>query len=158
MPDTCASSPSSTSLSAEPAAAPALWRPSAVAAWSLFFTPVFGSWLLMHNWRVLGQAQAARAAQRWLLASMLVLGLELLASAVSARVNGNAPFAQWLALAWLGLWLLGAAAPQWRLVRRRFGRRYARRGWNGALGVAVAWGLACWAGGAMLTSLLLAFT
>ena len=158
MPDTCASSLPDASLSAAPTAAPALWRPSAVAAWSLFFTPVFGSWLLMHNWRVLGQAQAARAARRWLLASVLVLALELLAGAVSTRVNGNAPFAQWLALAWLGLWLLGAAAPQWRLVRRRFGRRYARRGWNGALGMAVAWGLACWAGGAMLTSLLLAFT
>jgi len=154
MPDTRASSLPDTCLDT----VPALWRPSAVAAWSLFFTPVFGSWLLMHNWRVLGQVQAARAAQRWLLASVLVLALELLAGAVSTRVNGNAPFAQWLAIAWLGLWLLGAAAPQWRLVRRRFGRRYARRGWNGALGVAVAWGLACWAAGAMLTSLLLAFT
>jgi len=119
---------------------PALWRPSAVAAWSLLFTPVFGSWLLMHNWRVLGHAHAAHSARRWLLASVLVLALEGLAGAISARVNGNAPFAQWLALAWLGLWLLGAAAPQWRVVRRRFGRRYARRGWNGALGVAVAWG------------------
>ncbi|THC39890.1 hypothetical protein [Massilia sp. Mn16-1_5] len=138
--------------------APALWRPSAVAAWSLLFTPVFGSWLLMHNWRVLGQAQAARTARHWLLASVLVLALEGLAGAVTARVNGTAPFAQWLTLAWLGLWLLGAAAPQWQAVRRRFGRRYARRGWNGALGVAVAWGLACWAAGAMLTALLLAFT
>jgi hypothetical protein len=138
--------------------APALWRPSAVVAWSLFFTPVFGSWLLMHNWRVLGQARAARSAQYWLLASILVLALELLGGAITERVNGNAPFAQWLALAWLGLWLLGAAAPQWRLVRRRFGRRYARRGWNGALGMAVAWGFACWGAGAMLTGLLLAFT
>lgn len=138
--------------------APALWCPSAVALWSLVFTPVFGSWLLMHNWRVLGQAHAARSARRWLLASLAVLALELLAGAITERVNGNAPFAQWLALAWLGLWLLGAAAPQWRLVRRRFGRRYARRGWNGALGVAVAWGLACWGAGATLTGLLLAFT
>jgi hypothetical protein len=137
---------------------PALWRPSIVALLSLFFTPVFGSWLLMHNWRVLGQAHAARGARRWLLASLAVLAVEGLAGAITERVNGNAPFAQWLALAWLVLWLLGAAAPQWRLVRRRFGRRYARRGWNGALGVAVAWGLACWGAGAMLTGLLLAFT
>lgn len=137
---------------------PALWRPSAVALWSLLFTPVFGSWLLMHNWRVLGQAHAARSARLWLFASLAVLALEGLAGAITERVNGNAPFAEWLALAWLGLWLLGAAAPQWRLVRRRFGRRYVRRGWNGALGVAVAWGLACWSAGAALTGLLLAFT
>ena len=138
--------------------APALWRPSAVAVWSLFFTPVFGSWLLMHNWRVLGQVHAARSARRWLLASMLVLTLELLASAITERVNGSAPLAQLIGMAWLGVWLLAAAAPQWRLVRRRFGRRYARRGWNGALGMAVAGGCACWAAGFVLTSLLLALT
>ena len=40
-----------------------------------------------------------------------MLALEGLAGAVTARVNGSAPFAQWLALAWLGLWLLGAVAP-----------------------------------------------
>jgi hypothetical protein len=145
-------------LSEQALDAPALWRPSAVAAWSLFFTPVFGSWLLMHNWRVLGQAQAARSARRWLLASVCVLLFELLAGAITERVNGSAPLAQLIGLAWLGLWLLAAAAPQWRLVRRRFGRRYARRGWNGALGMAAACAFACWTAGFMLTNLLLAFT
>jgi len=139
-------------------AVPALWRPSAVAAWSLVFTPVFGSWLLMHNWRVLGQARAAHTAQRWLLASMAVLAVELFAAAVNDRVNGSTPLAQLIGLAWLGLWLLAAAAPQWHLVRRRFGRRYARRGWNGALGLAAVCGFLCWAAGFVLTSLLLAFT
>jgi hypothetical protein len=138
--------------------APALWRPSAVAAWSMLFTPVFGSWLLMHNWRVLGQARAARMARRWLLASMAVLALELCAAAVNDRVNGSSPLAQLIGLAWLSLWLLAAAAPQWQLVRRRFGRRYARRGWNGALGMAAVCGFLCWAAGFVLTGLLLAFT
>lgn len=155
MPDTCA--PASTLPDAADQA-PALWRPSAVAAWSLLFTPVFGSWLLMHNWQVLGQVQAARTARRWLLASVAVLMLELFASAVTERVNGNTPLAQLIGLGWLGLWLLAAAAPQWQLVRRRFGRRYARRGWNGALGMAALCGLACWTAGFVLTSLLLAFT
>ena len=150
--------PESPTLTDSTHEAPTLWRPSTVAVWSLLFTPVFGSWLLMHNWHVLGQAQAARTARRWLLASMLVLGLELLTAAVNERVNGSAPLAQLIGLAWLVLWLLAAAAPQWQLVRRRFGRRYARRGWNGALGMAAACGFACWGAGFMLTSLLLAFT
>lgn len=155
MSDTCAP------IAALPDArrpAPALWRPSAVAVWSLLFTPVFGSWLLMHNWQVLGQAQAARTARRWLRASMAVLMLELLAGAINERVNGSTPLAQLIGLAWLGLWLLAAAAPQWQLVRRRFWRRHARRGWNGALAMAVACGLACWTAGFILTSVLLAFT
>jgi len=155
MPDTASAATSHVDLDQQ---VPALWRPSAVALWSLFFTPVFGSWLLMHNWRILGQARAARTARRWLLASVGVLMLELLSAAVTERVNGSAPLAQLIALAWLGLWLLAAAVPQWQLVRRRFGRRYARRGWNGALGLAVACGVLCWGGATMLSSLLLAFT
>ena len=139
-------------------AEPALWRPSAVAAWSLLFTPVFGSLLLMHNWHVLGQARAVRTARRWLLASMAVLVLELCAGAINQRVNATTPLAQLIGLGWLGLWLLAAAAPQWHLVRQRFGRRYARRAWNGALGMAVVCGAACWTAGFVLTSLLLAFT
>jgi hypothetical protein len=153
--------------STAPAAAPsiadhgagaALWRPSAVAVWSLVFTPVFGSYLLMCNWRALGQPRAAVAARRWLLASLGVLALELFAGAINRRLNGGSPFVQWMGLAWLGLWLLAAAMPQWQLVRRRFGRAYARRGWNGALATGVAWGAASWSAGTMLTWLLLAFT
>jgi hypothetical protein len=158
MPDTRAAAPD---LLDPPDAVhdlPALWRPSAVAAWSLFFTPVFGSWLLMHNWRMLGQDDAARMARRWLCASVGVLVFELLAAAINERVNGSTPLAQLIGLAWLGLWLLAAAAPQWQLVRRRLGRRYARRGWNGALGMAAVCGFACWTAGFVLTSLLLAFT
>ena len=140
------------------AGAATLWRPSAVALWSLVFTPVFGSWLLMRNWQALGQPHAAAAARRWLHASLGMLALELCAGAINRRLNGGAHLMQWLALAWLGLWLLAAARPQWQLVRRRFGRAYARRGWNGALAIAVACGTACWSAGALLTWLLLAFT
>jgi len=136
----------------------ALWRPSVVAAWSLVFTPAFGSWLLMHNWRALGQPQAAGRARLWLAASLAMLALQLLAGAINRRVNGDSPLMAWLALAWLLLWLLGAAWPQWIAVRRRYGRRYARRGWNGALGLAVVLGGLCWAGAFLFTTLLLAFT
>lgn len=138
--------------------ATALWRPSAVAVWSLVFTPVFGSYLLMCNWQALGDRRAATAARRWLGASLAMLALQLFAGAIDRRVNGNFPLAHWLPIAWLGLWLLAAAAPQWQLVRRRFGRAYARREWNGALATAVAFGVASWSAGALLTWLLLAFT
>lgn len=136
----------------------ALWRPSAVALWSLVFTPVFGSYLLMRNWQALGQPRAAGMARHWLRASLLMLALELCAGAINRRLNGGSPLVQWLALAWLGLWLLAAAMPQWQLVRRRFGRAYARRDWNAALAAAVACGAASWSAGALLTWLLLAFT
>ena len=114
--------------------APALWRPSAVAVWSLLFTPVFGSLLLMHAWHVLGPAHAVRPARHWLLASMLVLLLELLAGAINERVNGNTPLAQLIGLAG---WGCGCWPP-----RRRSG------GWCGAASAGAmpsAPGVARWA-------------
>jgi hypothetical protein len=59
-----------------------------------------------------------------------------------------------MALAWFGLWLLAAAAPQWRLVRRRLGRDYARRGWNGVVACALAWAGGYALGAALLAGLL----
>lgn len=38
------------------AAAIALWNPNAAANWSLLFTPLFGAYLHMLNWRSLGEA------------------------------------------------------------------------------------------------------
>ncbi|WP_313706972.1 hypothetical protein [Massilia sp.] len=164
MRDTCQTADPEHVTHHVPALAPAqqahdaLWRPSAVAAWSLVFTPAFGSWLLMHNWRILGDARAAAGARRWLRASLAMLALQLLAGAINRRLNGDSSLFHWLALAWLALWLLGAAWPQWAAVRRRYGRRYPRRGWNGALGLAVACGAACLAAGFLLTAFLLSFT
>jgi hypothetical protein len=156
MLDTC-DSPFTLDTS-DPVATTPLWRPSVVAGWSLVFTPVFGSYLLMRNWQALGRPHAAASARRWMLASLGVLALEVFAAAVNQRLNGGSPLVQWLALAWLGLWLVAAAAPQWQLVRRRFGRAYPRRDWNAALAAAVAWGAASWTLRALLTWLLLAFT
>ena len=164
MRDACPTADPEHAIDPTPALAPAqddqgaLWRPSAVAAWSLVFTPAFGSWLMMHNWRILGDARAAAGARRWLGASLAMLALQLLAGAVNRRLNGDSPLFHWLALAWLALWLLGAAWPQWAAVRRRYGRRYPRRGWNGALGLAVTCGAACWAAGFLVTAFLLSFT
>jgi hypothetical protein len=65
-----------------PPAAPtlgnAIWNPNAAANWSLLFSPAFGAYLHMLNWRALGQPGRAASAQHWFLASLTMLLVSLL--------------------------------------------------------------------------------
>ena len=45
------------------AAAAPIWNPSAAASWSLPFSPIFGAYLHMLNWRALGDEQKAATAR-----------------------------------------------------------------------------------------------
>ena len=54
-------------------AAPALWNPNAAGAWSLLFTPIFGSFLLLKNWREIGADDKVRSARTWLIVSVVML-------------------------------------------------------------------------------------
>lgn len=132
MPDTAAASSPDARPSPATAAA-ALWRPSAVAVWSLVFTPVFGSYLLMRNWQALGHQRAAGAARRSLFASLGVLALELFAGAINRRLNGGSP--------WSSGWRWpGSACGCWRPQRRN-------GSWCGAASAAPmrgAAGTGCW--------------
>ena len=56
----------------ESGAAPTLWNPNAAANWSLLFSPIFGTWLHMLNWRALGEAERAESAKTWLMVSTLL--------------------------------------------------------------------------------------
>lgn len=125
-----------------PYGAHALWNPAVAAGWSLVFTPAFGAWLVMRNWEMLGDARQAAAARRWFRLGLGLLGLRLLASAISTRLNAEPTPVHWITLLFLVAWWFGAALPQARAVKARFGRHYARRGWDRVLVVAVLAGTA----------------
>ncbi|HWJ94323.1 MAG TPA: hypothetical protein VNT33_06330, partial [Telluria sp.] len=67
----------------------ALWNPVAAICWSVVFTPAFGAWILMHNWRLMGDVGQARIARRWLVAGLVLLGLRALADALCARLHAE---------------------------------------------------------------------
>jgi hypothetical protein len=119
---------------------PLLWNPNAAASWSLLFTPVFGAWLHMRNWRALGDPAKASQQGWWIVATIvLTLGLACL----SIALPENKALDGMSRLGGLGIllaWYFGSAKPQARLVKARYGDAYARRGWGlpllfGLLGV-----------------------
>lgn len=42
---------------------PAIWNPYVAGTWSIFFTPIFGSALILLNWRTLEVKEQNRGAQ-----------------------------------------------------------------------------------------------
>ena len=120
--------------------APALWNPGAAANWSLLFTPAFGAWLHMLNWRALGEPARAEASKGWLAAGLVLMVVYVLMGALMvdpARADGAS---RGIALIFLFTWYFASARAQAKHVRERFGKDYPRRGWGKPVGYALlAW-------------------
>lgn len=113
---------------------PPLWNPNAAACWSLLFTPVFGSWLHLFNWRAMNQSDRVGPARTWLVVSIIVFAVTLVASLVVPQ-SGNA--VRVLNFVYLLVWYFASARGQVRYVRTEFGNDYPRRGWWRPLLIAV---------------------
>lgn len=96
--------------------APPLWNPDAAGAWSLLFTPVFGSILLLRNWQAIGDRARIRSARIWLVVSILIIF--------------PAFFINYLGLIYLGIWYYAWQSKQSRYVKQRWGRDYPRKKWG----------------------------
>lgn len=107
--------------------APPLWNPNATANWSLVFTPVFGAWLQMRNWRALGETRRADAAKTWLKLSAIFLALEMFV--LLLPTNTLAPWVKLFDVVWLLAWYFASGRPHAKWVRERFGPDYPRRPW-----------------------------
>ncbi|MES2150222.1 MAG: hypothetical protein V4508_10545 [Pseudomonadota bacterium] len=115
----------------------ALWNPHAIAFWSLLFSPAFGAYLQLHNWRALKQERQAQAALRWFYAGLLVLLLDAVASALAQRVGSEASPAAWINLFLFLLWYAVSARNDAAVIHAVTGSSYPRRPWRLALLTAV---------------------
>lgn len=120
----------------------ALWNPAAAANWSLIFTPAFGSYLQMLNWRTLGERERAATARVWFYVSLAMLGLY-----VAIRLlTGDRSYAsvQPLLFLYLFVWYFAVGRSQAKYVKERFGSTYPRKGWAKPImrGIAVLIGYA----------------
>jgi len=119
-------------------AAPALWNPNAAANWSLIFTPAFGAYLHMLNWRALQEPKRAAAAKAWFVVGLVMLGVYVLIGVAVAEARAADGASRALALLFLIIWYYAAARGQARYVKERWGKDYPRRGWGKPLLIGVA--------------------
>jgi hypothetical protein len=119
--------------------ASAIWNPDAAANWSLVFTPAFGAYIQMRNWKALGEPGKADSARKWFYASLGMLVMHMLAGALNARLNNESSVMHWIGLWFLMLWYFASARPQAKVVKARFGAGYPRKPWDQAmLGAVIA--------------------
>jgi hypothetical protein len=123
-----------------PHAVPAqpIWNPGAAASWSLPFSPAFGSYLHMLNWRALGEQEKAATAKAWFMASLALLPVYIALS--MAALHGWQPadgISRALGIGFLVAWYFSAAKGQARYVKERFGKDYPRKPWGKALLIAL---------------------
>jgi hypothetical protein len=135
-----------------------LWNPSAAASWSLVFTPAFGAFIHMQNWQALGQPEQAASARKWFYASLALLMLQICTRALNARFGTEPLLVHPAGLLFLLVWYFGAARPQARLVRARYGAGYPRKRWDSVLMGAVVAGAAYAVASTLLALLLAAAT
>jgi hypothetical protein len=152
------SSSDTSALGHQAAHAQAVWNPSVAACWSVIFTPAFGAYLLMRNWEALGDQRQAEAARKWFAFSVGLLAVRLLSAAINTRLNSQSNLMLWVSWGWLLVWWILAAAPQARLVRARLGADFPRHGWDYALLLALAGGIAYQLVSGILTWLFVALT
>ncbi|WP_434777932.1 hypothetical protein [Neisseria sp. Ec49-e6-T10] len=95
----------------------ALWNPNAACNWCLLFSPIFGAYLHMLNWRALGMPEKEKESLIWFWVSI-----------VSAVVAIFTPINT--AFIVLIVWYFASARSQVKYVREHCGDSYERKPWG----------------------------
>lgn len=115
---------------------PAIWNPNAAANWCLLFSPAFGAYLNMLNWRALGEPERAASSRAWFYTSLGFLAFyTLLALVVGNTVSDG--ISRLVSLVFLLSWYFASGRPQAKYVKERFGKDYVRKPWGKPLAYAL---------------------
>ena len=112
----------------------AIWNPNATVNWSLIFTPAFGSYLQMLNWKALGQFDKAESSKNWFNASLAILPIILLMGAFMS----DSKAAEGLAFLYLLVWYFSVGRSQGKFVKEKFGSNYPKKPWGKVLFTGIA--------------------
>ena len=111
----------------------AIWNPNATANWSLVFTPAFGSYLQMLNWKALGQSGKAASSQNWFHASLAFLIVYVLIGVFMSDSKAADGAARGLGFLYLLVWYFSVGRSPGKFVKEKFGSNYPKKSWGKAL-------------------------
>jgi hypothetical protein len=113
-----------------------MWNPGAAASWSLIFSPAFGAFLQMRNWRALDQAARKSKAKAWFIASLVMLVVYVVIALSLPNPKAADGIARSLGFVYLLVWYFAEGRSQMKYVKDRFHNDYPRKGWGAPLGIA----------------------
>jgi len=106
-----------------PNSGPSLWNPNAAANWSLFFTPVFGTYLHAKNAEALGRMAEMRANKNLFYGSLFILS----ASLIGILIPGISDLSRTAMVILLLVWYFAFAKKQATFVKQAYGDNYPRK-------------------------------
>jgi hypothetical protein len=115
----------------------AIWNPNAAANWSLIFTPAFGAYLQMLNWRALGEPERAASSQNWFYVGLGMLAVYVLMGAFMNDPKAADGAARGLGFLFLLVWYFSSGRAQGKYVKEKLGKTYAKKPWGKALLIGV---------------------
>jgi hypothetical protein len=110
--------------------APPLWNPTAAAAWSLLFSPIFGAVLHMKNWQALGKTKEAAASKRWVIGCIAAMVAVLVLTVLFPESKSIDRWTTFGGFVLLIAWYAASARDQIQFVNFGYGKDYIRRGWG----------------------------
>ncbi len=116
---------------------PALWNPLALTNWNFLLTPVFGSYLLVENYKAMGRTIEAKNAKEWFYVAIAIILSPLLLSA-SGVFDLFFPILFLCYIAYLFSWYFICARKQRRIIIAEYGNNYIRQPWGKVLAIGVA--------------------
>lgn len=119
------------------AAEAAIWNPNAAANWSLIFTPAFGAYLQMLNWRALGEPEKAASSQNWFYVGLGMLLVYVLMAVFMSDPKAADGATRGLSILFLLVWYFSSGRAQGKYVKEKFGKTYAKKPWGRALLIGV---------------------
>lgn len=134
----CGNSLSGNTAQPNAVAQAAIWNPNAAANWSLIFTPAFGAYLQMLNWRTLGESEKAAESKNWFYAGLGLLAVYVLMGIFMGGSKAADGMARGLGFLFLLVWYFSAGRAQSKYVKEKFGAGYACKPWGKALLLGVA--------------------
>lgn len=114
-----------------------LWNPAAAATWSLVFTPAFGAYLQMLNWRALGNSEEAAKSRQWFHSSIMFILTCVLAVFLLPKEAVTDGAFRGAGLTYLLVWYFMSGRQQASFVSENYGEDYQRRPWTQPLLIAV---------------------
>jgi hypothetical protein len=111
----------------------ALWNPFVARLWCLLFTPAFGAFLTMQNWKTLGEEARAKRSMLWFYGFLAFLFLAVITpdtADITAifRIIGCLMFV---------VWACTDNEKQVRFVKENFGSNYQHKSWGKPIGIGV---------------------
>ena len=115
-----------------------IWNPNAAANWSYIFTPLFGSYIHMSNWRSLGEVQKETSARVWFYISIIVVAALIGIYVFLPEGHLLKGKSGGIATLYLLIWYFAAARSQVKFVKNNFGENYIRKPWLKPVAIGVA--------------------